>query len=147
MSKKQRRRQSETTFDFVIEAIGDAREVVLENAPNREDLIRFLAQPGKPVARMGNGDDRPTYMAADKLLAEGFEVGTRGRLVFKPQPRPAGAPQKIVDEDVAKAIRKFKGKPTQKAVASELNVAERTLERWRSRQGLKSWREAVERYA
>ncbi len=82
-------------------------------------------------------------MSANILLAAGVEVGMKVRFTAT---LTAGAPQKIVDEDVAGALRKVKGRPTQKAVARELKVAESTIERWRARQGFKTWKEVVERH-
>jgi len=139
------KKANDISIEATIEAIGAAREVT-NGEPNQEDLIQFLGRSGKPVARIDTGEDRPSYVPADKLLAAGYEVGTRFQLIFK-RTSPAGAPAKLADEDVATAIRQARGKPTQKAIARELNVAERTLERWRARQGLKTWSEAIERYA
>jgi hypothetical protein len=144
--KKEKNTGKDFSVEMVIEAIGDVREIVLDDEPNREDLIQFLGRSGKPVARTDTGDPRPSYIPADKLLAAGYEVGTHFQLIFK-RTSPVGAPAKLADEDVAQAIRQARGKPTQKAIARELKVAERTLERWRARHGLKRWREAIERYA
>jgi hypothetical protein len=138
----------EIGFDIVVEAMGTAQEVVLENEPDREGLIEFLTRHGEQVvARLKTDGERPEYMSGRVLQSAGFKIGSRGTLIFRTKPRPAGAPTKLTDEGVGKAIKKLKGRATQKAVADQLNVAERTLERWRLRQGLKSWKEAVERYA
>jgi transcription initiation factor TFIIIB Brf1 subunit/transcription initiation factor TFIIB len=139
--KKDERKQKRT--EFIVEAIGDAAEVIPEDEPGRTGLIKVLGQHGKTVARINVGGERPSYMSANILLAAGVEVGMKVRFTAT---LTAGAPQKIVDEDVAGALRKVKGRPTQKAVARELKVAESTIERWRARQGFKTWKEVVERH-
>ncbi len=136
MSKK----KGNFTVQIVIEAIGEAREVVLESDPKRDKVIESLGGNDTQVFRATNDKGWKGYFQADTFIAAGFEVGTRATLILKPMPKPVGAPVKIVDEKVTEAIRKVKGKPTQKAVAEKINVSERTLRDWLKRND-KSWQE------
>ena len=57
-----------------------------------------------------------------------------------------GAEPKITERGVAEAIKKIPPPVTQKSVADKLRVTERTLERWRARQGMENWQKVVSRY-
>jgi hypothetical protein len=56
---------------------------------------------------------------------------------FREERRGGG---QVKEVDVVRAIQKLKGKSTQKAVAEEVGVTLRTIQRWAAHQG-KSWEE------
>jgi hypothetical protein len=64
--------------------------------------------------------------------------------LFKPETR--GAP-KITEAAIKGAVTKIIPplKPTQAATAKVLEVSESALEKWRQRNGIKTWKEVVER--
>jgi hypothetical protein len=63
------------------------------------------------------------------------------------QTETRGAPAKFSEEVVSDVLRRLPTNATQKAAADELQVTERTLERWRARQGMSTWQEVVNRYS
>jgi len=74
------------------------------------------------------------------------ELETTARMFEFFQLDSRGAP-KITESGVRDVIKRLGPRAQQKEAARVLNVTERTLERWRARQGLKTWREALDRYA
>jgi hypothetical protein len=53
---------------------------------------------------------------------------------------------KITELTLVKALRKLGGDATQVAVAHELDVNPRAIQKWTSRVGLKSWEDVKRRY-
>ncbi len=62
------------------------------------------------------------------------------------QTETRGASAKFSEEVVSDVLRRLGANITQKAAADELQVTERTLERWRARHGMVTWKEVVNRY-
>jgi hypothetical protein len=144
-SKKKQAATKETIIEGVIEAIGVASEVVAEDDPKRASTIEFMAQSGKPIVRFSTGGGPRSYLTYDdRFKQEGIKVGTSFQLILR---RQRGARRKINAEDVEAAIRQNKdGQLTQKAVANKLKVSESTLERWRVRAGINTWKEVIDRF-
>lgn len=150
MSKKSQKAAPEVVkMNFVVEAIGTPREVILSNDPRREGLIKDMeaGEADRLTMRLVSpeGDAAPSYVTA-AILPQSVKPGDRFTLSFKPNQKPAGAPQKVSAEDVERVIRKAKKRLTQKEVADALNVSESSVERWRARQGFKAWREVISLY-
>jgi hypothetical protein len=53
---------------------------------------------------------------------------------------------KVTDADIKKVVTLLGPKATQKSAAKALNVSESTLEKWRQRRGVSTWREVLEGY-
>ena len=75
------------------------------------------------------------------LEPEGFALVNKILNLFKPETR--GNP-KFTEADIKKVVTRLGPKATQKNVAKALNVSESTLEKWRQRRGVSTWREVLE---
>jgi len=75
------------------------------------------------------------------LEPEGFALVNKILNLFKPETR--GNP-KFTEADIKKVVTRLGPKATQKTVAKALNVSESTLEKWRQRRGVSTWREVLE---
>jgi hypothetical protein len=63
------------------------------------------------------------------------------------QPETRGAVKTITDERLKDVLSDLGKGATQVAAAAALKVSQTALEKWRRRQGFKTWREVVNRYA
>ncbi len=78
----------------------------------------------------------------DKVTVEGAQIALE---FFQPETR--GAVKTITDERLKDVLSDLGKGATQVAAAAALKVSQTALEKWRRRQGFKTWREVVNRYA
>jgi len=90
---------------------------------------RLFEMRGPLVTQEPNSD-----IEAFKTAFDFFQRETRGN-------------PKISEQAIKKTIQKLGQRATQRAVAREIGVTEQGLDKWRSRRGMSSWEEVVNRYA
>jgi hypothetical protein len=108
-------------------------------------------EKGRParVHILFDGDAEPTVYQTSP--AAQWIVGARVPIQIKITANPVAnrkrGPSPILNEAaIRQAIKKLGKSATARAVAEELGVSERTLERWRAKQGF-TWREVIGRAA
>ncbi len=74
-----------------------------------------------------------------------FDAFSQIMKLFRPETR--GAEKKITDARLKTVLSDLGAEATQTSAARALKVSETALEKWRRRQGIKTWREVVNRFS
>jgi hypothetical protein len=130
------------------------QRIELHNERN-ESLNKWVLYNGYHVTHANGWEMSMHYWPSHglKFTVENFDPARDSQSLeqflklLKPEKRGAQTQKIVTDESIKDALSELGDKATQAATAKALNVSETALEQWRRKQGIKTWREVVNRHA